>query len=94
MDSRQARKNFGRVLAGKPPRRRLSPVEAKARLRAADPGIDISRPLARLNRGETAEAGAALAVETVVALALPFLRSLLGRAAEGLLTGSRSRRRD
>jgi len=87
--NREARRNFERVLAGKAPRRHLSPAEAKARLRAADPGIDISGPLASLNRGEVEDAATALAVETAVAISLPSLRSLLRRAVVHLLADGR-----
>ena len=85
MDSSQARKNLRRVLEGKSPRRRLSRAEARARLRAADPAVDIGASLAHLNRGELGEAGLSLVVESVIALSLPALRSLLLRTAERLL---------
>ena len=86
MENREARRNLQRVLEGKAPRRQLTVAEARARLRALDPGIDISGSLARLNRGELGDAGVALVVEAAVAATLPSLRALLERAVERLFT--------
>lgn len=89
MANNQARKNFTALLQGKPPRRELSLAEAKARLRAADPSIDISRPLNDLSRGNVKEAGIALAVETAAAVTMPYLRPLLTATVTVLLTNSK-----
>jgi hypothetical protein len=87
MDRNQARKNIQKMLQGAPPRRTPSLEEAKARLRAADPGIDISRPLKLVNRGETGQAAAGLLAETVTAITLPYIHPVLSSLLTTLLSG-------
>ncbi len=93
MDNKQARENIKSLLQGKAPRRELSLVEAKARLRATDPAIDISRPLGHLSQGDMKKAGITLAVETAAAVTIPYLRPLLTLGVTELMTGSKKQLR-
>ena len=92
MENKKARENFKAILRGKAPDKELSTAEAKTRLRAADPDLDIGRPLMHLARGEVKQAGFTLAVEVATTITLPYLRpmittSLLG--LQSLLAGDR-----
>lgn len=92
MDRHQARNNIKTLLQGKTPRKALSLGEAKARLRAADPGINISRSLHDLNRGKVKAAGTALVIETAAVVTIPYLQPLLTRVVLGLFTGRKLNR--
>lgn len=84
--NKQARENFKALLRGTPaPRSKPTLAQAKARLRAADPAIDISRPLQQLSRGDIKEAAVTLAAETVTTVSLPYLRPVITSALHGLL---------
>lgn len=93
MENKTARQNFKALLQGKPARRELSLAEAKARLRAADPQIDISDPLKYFSQGRMKEAGLSLAVETAATVTLPYLRPAVTASLFGfhaLLTGKKT----
>ncbi len=85
MERNQARENFKALLKGTPSRRELTLAEAKARLRAADPAIDIGIPLKHLNQGEIQKAGITFAVETAATVTLPYLRPALTAALLSLV---------
>jgi hypothetical protein len=87
MVNKQARENFKALLRGKPPRSKPTLAEAKARLRAADPAIDISRPLRHLSRGDVKQATVTLAAETLATVSLPYIRPVVTTAIDVLLTG-------
>ena len=80
MNNKKARENFQALLKGKTPPRVVSTAEAKARLRATDPAIDISRFLVYLGRGEVKQAGSSLAVEVATTVTIPYVRPLLNSA--------------
>ncbi len=77
MDTDQARANVRNILQGRPISRAPTLAQAKERLRATDPDIDISRTLKQLNRGNIKEAVVNLAFETATTISLPYLRPLL-----------------
>ncbi len=77
METEQARANLKNILLGKPSHREPTLTEAKAGLRATDPGIDISRPLKQLNQGNIKGAVVDLAFEATTTITLPYLRPLL-----------------
>ena len=91
MDRNQARKNVRSLLQGSPPKRELSLAEAKARLRATDPEIDISRSLRLLNKGQAGQASRSLAAEIVSTVSLPYIQPILTSLVSGLL-GDRQKR--
>jgi len=76
MNRDQARANLKNILQGKPSLREPTLAEAKARLRATDPAIDISRPLQQLDQGNIKEAVVDLALEATTTISLPYLRPL------------------
>ncbi len=80
MDLEQARANLKNLLQGKAINHAPTLAEAKERLRATDPGIDISRPLRQLNRGNGKEAVVDLAFEAATTISLPYLRPLFTAA--------------
>jgi hypothetical protein len=92
MERNQARANFRALLQGKPSSQDLTLAEAKARLRAADPGVDVGSSLKHLNQGELKEAGLSLGMETAVALTLPCLRPVLAGTLLGLLSVTKRNR--
>ncbi len=77
MDIEQARANVKSILRGKPVKRAPTLAQAKERLRAADPGIDISHPLKQLNQRNIKGAAVDLAVEAATTISLPWLRPLI-----------------
>ncbi len=85
MDRDQARKNVRSLLRGSAPKRELSLAEAKARLRAADPEIDISVPLRLLNQGRPGQATRSLAAEIVSSVTLPYIQPLVTGLVSALL---------
>jgi len=80
----KARKNFQTLLKGKTPPRVISTAEAKARLRATDPDIDIGRPLHCLNQGRIKQAGVALSIEIATTATFSYLRPLVNFSLLGL----------
>ncbi len=80
MDLEQARANVKNILQGKAINHAPTLAEAKERLRATDPGIDISRPLKQLNRGNGKGAVVDLAFEAATTISLPYLRPLFTAA--------------
>lgn len=80
MNPEQARANLKKLLQGKAINHAPTLAEAKERLRATDPGIDISRPLRQLNRGHGKEALVDLAFEAATTISLPYLRPLFTAA--------------
>ena len=87
MGNKQARAEFQALLQGKPSRSKPTLAEAKARLRAADPAIDISRPLKHLSRGDVKQAAVTMAAETLATVSLPYIRPVVTTAIDVLLTG-------
>ncbi len=77
MDIEQARANVRNILQGKPVNRAPTLAEAKKRLRAADPDIDISRTLKQLNQRNVKGAVVDLAFEVATTISLPYFRPLL-----------------
>ncbi len=80
MNLEQARANVQNILQGKAINHAPTLAEAKERLRATDPGIDISRPLRQLNTGNGKEAVVDLAFEVGATISLPYLRPLFTAA--------------
>ena len=80
MDLEQARANVKNILQGKTINHAPTLAEAKERLRTTDPGIDISRTLKQLNRGNGKGAVVDLAFEAAATISLPYLRPLLTAA--------------
>jgi len=77
MDLEQARANVKNILQGKAIYHAATLAEAKERLRATDPGIDISRTLKQLNRRNIKGAVVDLAFEAAATITLPYIRPLL-----------------
>jgi hypothetical protein len=92
MESNLARQNLQTLFKGKRPPGEISTKEAKARLRAADPGLDISRSLKHLGSGEVKEAVLSLAVEVTASLTIFSIQPLMTTLVHGLLTENRHRR--
>jgi len=77
MDIEQARANVRNILQGKLIKQAPTLDQAKERLRATDPDIDISRTLKQLNQRNIKGAVVDLAVEAATTITLPYLRPLL-----------------
>ena len=89
MESNKARQNLQTLFKGKRPPGEISTETAKARLRAADPGLDISRSLKHLGKGEVKEAVVSLAVEVTASLTILSIQPLITTLVHGLLTENR-----
>ncbi|WP_028584862.1 hypothetical protein [Desulfogranum mediterraneum] len=81
-ESQRSRAELLALLTGAENREGLTRAEARARLRALDPGVDLSPLLHSLRSGDPREALAALAAELSLAAALPVLQR---RLTNGLL---------
>ncbi len=77
MDIEQARANVRNILQGKLIKQAPTLDQAKERLRATDPDIDISRTLKQLNQRNIKGAVVDLAVEAATTITLPWLRPLI-----------------
>ena len=94
MENKHARENFQAILKGGKLTTTLSTAEAKARLRSADPDLDIGLPLRHLSKGEVKQAGFTLAVEIVTTITLPYVQPVITTAMLGLqsmLVGNRKK---
>jgi hypothetical protein len=84
MSQNRARENMLDILRGKKPATSVTVEAAKARLRAADPALDISRPLTSLNQGNLKQAGVALSIEIATTATFSYLRPLFSLSLTGL----------
>ncbi|WP_457592314.1 hypothetical protein [Hydrogenimonas sp.] len=87
MDERlqEARERFKTLAKGKYYPARLTPEEAKKRLRESDPGLDISPFLGARDTAEMKRAGLLMLVEAANPQTLSYFSPLLVEAVDGVL---------
>ncbi len=86
MESKKARKNIADLFHGKPVKTAFSLAEAKERLRANDPGLNIRLPLEAVSNGDHQKAFNSLLAESVSAVSLSYIKPLLSVAIRQLFS--------
>ena len=82
----RARRRFEKIAKGEYAPKPLSLEEAKARLRAADPGIDISEAIRALNEGDIKGAGLSLLYQSVAPETVAFFSPLIVQGLQAAVT--------
>ncbi len=81
----EARRRFEKIARGEYVPKPMSVEEAKARLREADPGLDLSDVIAALDEGDLQRAGLALFRQSVAPQAIAYFAPLLAEAMAAAL---------
>ncbi|WP_353661332.1 hypothetical protein [Hydrogenimonas sp. SS33] len=82
----RARRRFEKIAKGEYVPREISPEEAKARLRAADPGIDLAEAIRALNEGDLKKAGLSLLYQSLAPETVAFFAPLLAQGLQAAFT--------
>ena len=89
MDDRtEAKKRFDAIMKGRYVPKPVSLEEAKARVRATDPGIDISELLQALNEGDLRRAGTSVFRQALAPEAVAYFTPLILGTIESIVAAT------